>query len=147
LAGFLLARPIPKVNRRLAGALLGLTGAEFRQRTTSILEDRRNDMSKLLSTLIAAAFAVTTFGAVAQTPPAKGDAPKAAPATPAQPSAKADKAKAEKKAKADKPKAEKKAKSDKPKAEKSAKGDAKKAKGDGKKSEKAAAPKKDDTKK
>ena len=92
-------------------------------------------MSKLLSTLIAAAFAVTTFGAAAQTPPAKGDAPKA------------DTQKAEKKAKADKPKAEKKAKADKPKAEKSAKGDGKKAKGDGKKSEKAAAPKKEDTKK
>ena len=80
-------------------------------------------MSKLLTTLIAAAFAVTTFGAAAQTP-AKGDAPKAAPA-----------AKTEKKAKADKPKAEKKAKSEK------------KAKGDGKKSEKAAAPKKEETKK
>lgn len=86
-------------------------------------------MSKLLSTLIAAVFAVTTFGAVAQTTPAQGDAPKA-----------------EKKAKADKPKAEKKAKADKPKAEKKAKGDGKKAKGDGKKSEKAAAPK-EDTKK
>ena len=92
-------------------------------------------MSKLLSTLIAAAFAVTTFGAAAQTPPAKSDAPKA------------DTKKAEKKAKADKPKAEKKAKADKPKAEKSAKGDGKKAKGDGKKSETAAAPKKDVTKK
>ena len=103
-------------------------------------------MSKLLSTLIAAAFAVTTFGAVAQTPPAKGDAPKA---TPAQPS---DKAKTEKKAKADKPKAdkpktEKKAKSSKPKSDKSAKGDGKKTKGDGKKSEKAAAPKQEETKK
>jgi len=101
-------------------------------------------MSKLLSTLIAAAFAVTTFGAVAQTPPAKGDAPKA---TPAQPS---DKAKTQKKAKADKPKAdkpktEKKAKSDKPKS--STKSDGKKTKGDGKKSEKAAAPKQEETKK
>jgi Ni/Co efflux regulator RcnB len=77
-------------------------------------------MSKLLSTLIAAAFAVTTFGAAAQTPPAKGDAPKA------------DTQKAEKKAKGDGAKA---------------KGDGKKAKGDGKKSEKAAAPKTEDTKK
>ena len=85
-------------------------------------------MSKLLTTLIAAAFAVTTFGAAAQTPPAKGDAPKA------------DTQKADKKAKSDKSKAEKKAKADKPKAEK-------KAKGDGKKSEKAAAPKKEETKK
>ena len=90
-------------------------------------------MSKLLSTLIAAAFAVTTFGAVAQTPPAKGDAPKAAPATPAQPS--------------DKAKTEKKAKSDKPKSGKSTTGDGKKAKGDGKKSEKAAAPKQEEAKK
>ena len=90
-------------------------------------------MSKLLSTLIAAAFAVTTFGAVAQTPPAKGDAPKA------------DTQKAEKKAKSDKPKAEKKAKSDKPKS--STKGDGKKTKGDGKKSEKAASPKQEETKK
>lgn len=81
-------------------------------------------MSKLLTTLIAAAFAATTFGAAAQTP-AKGDAPKAAPAA----------------------KAEKKAKADKPKAEKKAKGEGKKAKGEGKKSEKAAAPKKEETKK
>jgi hypothetical protein len=126
-----LARRIPRVNRRLAGALLGLTGVKFRQKTTFILQDRRNDMSKLLSTLIAAAFAVTTFGAAAQTPPAKGDAPKA------------DTQKAEKKAKSDKSKADKKAKGDGAKA----KGDGKKAKGDGKKSEKAAAPKKEDTKK
>jgi len=41
-------------------------------------------MSKLLSTLIAAVFAVVTFNAAAQAP-AKGDAPKAAPATPAAP--------------------------------------------------------------
>src|SRR4029079_4538631 len=54
-------------------------------------------MSKLISTLIAAVFAVTTFGAVAQTPPAK-DAPKAAPATPATPaSPAADSPKADKK--------------------------------------------------
>jgi hypothetical protein len=33
-------------------------------------------MSKLLSTLIAAVFAVTTFGTAAQTPPAKGDGKK-----------------------------------------------------------------------
>jgi len=129
--------------------VIELTGVGFRQQTDCSFEDRRNDMSKLLSTLIAAAFAVTTFGAVAQTPPAKGDAPKAAPATPAQPS---DKAKTQKKAKADKskadkPKTEKKAKSDKPKSGKSTTGDGKKAKGDGKKSEKAAAPKQEEAKK
>jgi len=90
-------------------------------------------MSKLLSTLIAAAFAVTTFGAAAQTPPATGDATKAAPATPA----KSDKSKA------DKAKAGKKAKGD----GKKAKGNGKKAKGDGKKSEKAAAPKQEEAKK
>ena len=43
-------------------------------------------MSKLLTTLIAAAFAGATLTAVAQAPaPAKGDAPKAVPATPATP--------------------------------------------------------------
>jgi hypothetical protein len=68
-------------------------------------------MSKLLATLIAAAFAVTTFSAAAQAPakgeekkatpatpatPAKGDAKKATPATPATPAAKADAPKAAK---------------------------------------------------
>ena len=65
------------------------------------------NMSKLLSTLIAAAFAASTFGAAAQpAAPAKGDAAKATPAkpataaTPAQPDKpKADKAKAKAKAK------------------------------------------------
>ena len=74
-------------------------------------------MSKLLTTLIAAAFAATTFGAAAQTPmakdapkaapaaPAKADAPKATPATPATKAAPATPAKAGT-PKADKPKAE-----------------------------------------
>ena len=39
-------------------------------------------MNKLMTTLIAAAFATSTFTAFAQAP-AKSDAPKAAPATPA----------------------------------------------------------------
>jgi Ni/Co efflux regulator RcnB len=106
-------------------------------------------MSKLLSTLIAAAFAVTTFGAAAQTPPAKGDAPKA-DTQKAEKKAKSDKSKAEKKAKADKSKADKKAKGDGKKAKgdgKKAKGDGKKAKGDGKKSEKATAPQKEEAQK
>lgn len=49
-------------------------------------------MNKLMTTLIAAAFATTTFTAFAQAP-AKSDAPKATPATPAVP-AKTDAAKA-----------------------------------------------------
>ena len=51
-------------------------------------------MNKVLMTLIAAAFAGTTLTAGAQAPaPAKGDAPKATPATPAAP-AKGEAAKA-----------------------------------------------------
>ncbi len=67
-------------------------------------------MSKLLTTLLAAAFAAVTFNAVAQT---------AAPAEPA-----ATKAEAPKKAKADK---SKKAKADKPKKSKAKKSKAPKA--------------------
>jgi hypothetical protein len=87
-------------------------------------------MSKLLATLIAAAFAVTTFSAAAQAPakgdekkaapatpatPAKGDATKATPATPASPSAKGDAPRG------DKPKAAKKKSETKKKATKSSK--------------------------
>ena len=76
-------------------------------------------MSKLLSTLVAAVFAVTTFGAAAQTPPAKGDAPKAAPAAPAKADA----------PKGDAPKAEKKASKKKGEGKKKSKGKSKGKKG------------------
>src|SRR6188768_4187321 len=79
---------------------------------------RSINMSKLLSTLIAAIFAATTFTAVAQSQPiapaqpatpAKGDATKATPATPAAASSKGDAPKADK-AKKTKAKAKPKAK-------------------------------------
>jgi hypothetical protein len=90
------------VNQRAAGTFIGMTGMFP---GIPVSRKRRDEMSKLLATLIAAAFAVTTFSAAAQAPakgdekkaapatpatPAKGDATKATPATPATPAAKAD---------------------------------------------------------
>jgi len=120
--------PVQQVNRRGDWRVSVLTGAAIPDRT--ITEERSNDMSKLLSTLVAIVFAVAASGAAAQaTPasPAKGDATKATPATPAKSDTpKAAKAKTEKKAKAEAKKGEPKKAPAKPKGE-AKKGDPKKA--------------------
>jgi len=113
------------VNRRAGWRVNVLTGAGIR--IVKPLEERSSWMSKLLTTLIAIVFAAAASGAAAQaTPsPAKGDAPKAAPATPA----KGEKAKAPtEKAKAPTKKAAPKKAPAKPKGE-AKKGEPKKAEG------------------
>jgi outer membrane biosynthesis protein TonB len=117
----------PGLGAGVTGMRPESSGRIAQQRERQYSETGEN-MNKLLTTLLAAAFATMTFNAVAQTAPAtpatpaapaKADAAKATPATPATPAAKADAPKKEK-AKADKPKKAKadqpkKAKADKPK--------------------------------
>ena len=122
------------VNRNPPFALMAYD-PKFRgeSRVDASLKQIGETMSKLLNTLLAAGIAALTFNVAAQTAPApaapaaapapapaKSDPVKAAPATPAAPSAEA-KADKPKKAKADKPK---KAKSDKSKKSKKSKTEA-----------------------
>jgi len=113
--------PVQQVNRRGDWRVSVLTGVAIPDR--NLTEERSHEMRKLLTTLIAVAFAAVTSSAIAQAQPATP----ATPATPAQPDKpKADKPKAAKKTTAEKKKGEPKKAPAKPKGE-AKKGDGKKA--------------------